>query len=138
MSGRRTKARKRRSLLEKFRAEFRRIREQIRKQKRKDPKASSVDSLSRVKAAEAMVDLLRRVADSNLRVWAVARPADGDDPLDEMERAMIAQTVAPRLAGMAPGSVHRRHEFSRRTRSATATEQDAGGAGDVSRLTLES
>ena len=25
---------------------------------------------------------------------------------------MIAQSVAPRLAGMTPGSVHRRHELS--------------------------
>jgi hypothetical protein len=111
-----------------IRAEFRRIREQIRKQKRKDPEA--------LKALEALVDLLRRVAGSDLRVWAIARLAAGDEPLDEEELAMIAQTVAPRLAGMTSGSVHRRHEFSRRTRS--ATEQDAASAEDVSRLMPES
>jgi hypothetical protein len=93
MSRSRTRARNRRSRLEGIRAEF--------EQERKDP--------------GALADLLRRVAASDLCVWAIARPSD-DKPLDDDERAMIAQTVAPRLAGMTPGSVHRRHEFSRRTR----------------------
>jgi hypothetical protein len=97
MSRGRTRARGRRARLEMIRAEFR--------QKREDP--------------EAMAQLLGRYADSEVRVWAIARPGEGDRPLDEMERAMIAQTVAPPLAGMTSRSVHRRHQFSRRTRPAT-------------------
>jgi hypothetical protein len=110
----RSLARKRRARVESGRAEF--------QQKRDDP--------------EALVDLLRRVADSDQCVWAIARPAKGDRPLDEMELAMIAQTAAPPLAGKTPGSVHRRHEFSRRTKS--TREQEAGTAGDVSGLTPKS
>jgi hypothetical protein len=85
---------------------------------------------------EALAHLLGRYADSEVRVWAIARPAEGDRPLDEAEKAMIAQTVAPRLAGMTSGSVHRRHEFSRRTKS--TRDRGAGAAGDVSGLTPES
>jgi hypothetical protein len=93
MSRSRTRARNRRARLEKVRAEF--------EEKRQDP--------------EALEDLLRRKAESNFCIWAIARPAAGAKPLDEAERAMIAQIVAPPLAGMTPGSVHRRHELSRRT-----------------------
>jgi hypothetical protein len=135
MSWKRTKARERRARFETFKAEYRQIRAQTRKPKREGTKASSVDSLSRVRAAEALADFLRRVAESNLCVWDVARPAAGDEPLDDMELAMIAQTVAPPLAGMAPGSVHRRHEFSRRTGSTNGRE--ARPAEDASRLTPE-
>jgi hypothetical protein len=85
---------------------------------------------------EALAQLLSSYADSDLRVWAVARPAEGDRPLDEEEKAMIAQTVAPPLAGMTPGSVHRRHEFSRRAR--LGREQQAEAPKDVSSLTPES
>ena len=90
MSASRTRKRKRRALLEKLRAEF--------KEKRQDP--------------GALAKLLRRHAESSLRLWDIARPADDDRPLDEAERAMIGQIVAPRLAGMTPGSVHRCHELS--------------------------
>jgi hypothetical protein len=86
MSWSRTRARKRRARLEKVRAEF--------QEKRQDP--------------GALEDLLREHAESSLRLWDVARPAAGDKPLDDAERAMIAQVVAPRLAGMTPGSVRRR------------------------------
>ena len=87
----RTRARNRRARLEKLHTEF--------AEKRQDP--------------EALADLLRRHAESDLCVWAIARPAASDKPLDEAERAMIAQIVAPRLAGMTPGSVGHRHAFLR-------------------------
>ena len=113
MSRSRTRSRNRRARLEMIRAEF--------QQNREDP--------------EALAHLLCRYADSDLRVWAIARPADGDRPLDEAERAMIAQTVAPRLAGKTPGSVHRRHKLSER--NGPVAEHDGGAEGDVSSLTPE-
>jgi hypothetical protein len=112
----RTRARKRRALLENVRAEF--------EEKRRDP--------------EALAALLRRLAESDLCVWAIARPAASNMPLDEAERAMIAQVVAPRLAGMTPGSIHRRHELSRRTDPATRAEKlEPRGTSQVSGLTPE-
>ena len=58
-------------------------------------------------------------------LWAIARPAPGDKPLDEAELAMIAQIVAPSLAGMTPSSVHRRYEeFSIRTGTATGAKAE--------------
>ena len=90
MSQRRTRARKRRARIAKARAEF--------EEKRQNP--------------EALANLLRQVAESDLCVWTIARPAAGDKPLDEDERAMIAQIVAPPLAGMTPGTVHGRHKLS--------------------------
>lgn len=59
-----------------------------------------------------MESLLRRLATSNHRVWAIARPASGDQPLDDAELAMISQIVAPRLAGMTPSLIHRCHDLS--------------------------
>jgi len=91
MSGARTRARRRRALLEEVRAEF--------KEKRAN--------------AEAFAHLLRRIADSDQCVWAVAQSAARDNPLDDAEKAMIAQVVAPHLAGMTQGSVHRRHELAK-------------------------
>lgn len=61
---------------------------------------------------EAFVQLLRRLADSDLSVWAIARSAARDKPLDDAEAAMIAQIVAPHLAGMTPGNVHCRHQLA--------------------------
>ena len=103
MSRSRTRSRNRHARLELIRAEF--------QQKRKQP--------------EELAQLLSRLADSDECVWPIASPAAGDEPLDDAERAMIAQAVAPRLAGMTPGSIHRRHGFSIRARSASG--QDAGG-----------
>jgi hypothetical protein len=54
--------------------------------------------------------MLRRLADSDLCVWRIAEFATTDNPLDEEERAMIAQIVSPNLAGMTPGTVHKRHK----------------------------
>jgi hypothetical protein len=88
MSRRRTKDRNRRRRLGELRAEF--------EAKRRDP--------------EALVAFLRRHADSERRLWAIADPPAGAEPLDEAERAMIAQLVAPHLAGMS--SARRRHEIS--------------------------
>ena len=62
MSRSRTRARNRRALLEKVRAEF--------EEKRRDP--------------EALAVLLRRIAGSDLCVWAIARPAPGDRPLGDV------------------------------------------------------
>ena len=90
MSRSRTRARNRRARLQNLRAEF--------EEKRQDP--------------AALADLLRRHAVSDLCLWTIARPAADGKPLDEDERAMIAQTVAPRLAGMTPGSVDFRRELS--------------------------
>lgn len=89
MSRGKTRARRRRAHIEKARAEF--------EQTRSNP--------------EAFAELLRRLAASDLSVWTIARSAARDKPLDDAEAAMIAQTVAPHLAGMTPGSVYRRHHL---------------------------
>ncbi|HYT93288.1 MAG TPA: hypothetical protein VEL76_31505 [Gemmataceae bacterium] len=95
MSRSRTRARKRRALREEILAEFARTREN----------------------PEALEAMLRRLADSDIHIWAIVRPNKaevrrGFKPLDEAENAMIAQVVAPHLAGMTPGSVHRRHKLA--------------------------
>jgi DNA-binding XRE family transcriptional regulator len=87
MSRSRTRARNRRALLEKVCAEF--------EQKRNDP--------------EAFACLLVRLAASDLCVWAIAQSAARDKPLSVAERAIIAQLVAPHLAGNTSGLVLRRH-----------------------------
>jgi len=86
-----TRARRRRALLEAVRAEF--------DEKRSNP--------------EAFAHLLRRIAESDQCLWAVARSAARDHPLDDAEKAMIAQVVAPHLAGMTPGIVHARRELAK-------------------------
>jgi wyosine [tRNA(Phe)-imidazoG37] synthetase (radical SAM superfamily) len=91
MSRCRTRARNRLALREKVCAEF--------EKKRENP--------------EAFAALLRRLAESDLCVWAIARVASSNKPLDEAEEAMIAQVVAPRLAGMTPGAVHLRRRLAR-------------------------
>ncbi len=90
MSRGRTRARRRRAHIEKVRAEF--------EQTRSNP--------------EAFEQLLRRLADSDLSVWAIARSAAAEKPLDDEEAAIIAQIVAPHLAGMTPGSIYRRHQLA--------------------------
>ena len=90
MSRGRTRARRRRAHIEKVRAEF--------EETRSNP--------------EAFASLLRRLAASDLSVWAIARSAATEKPLDDAEVAMIAQIVAPHLAGMTPGSVYRRHQLA--------------------------
>ena len=47
-------------------------------------------------AAFALV--LQRLAESDHPLWSVARCAAGDKPLDDDERAMLAQMTAPHLA----------------------------------------
>jgi hypothetical protein len=56
----------------------------------------------------AFVALLQRLSESELCVWSVARIAARDKSLDEDERAMIAQIVAPHLACMSSGSIYHR------------------------------
>jgi hypothetical protein len=77
MSRSRTRSRKRRARQVDARAEFAR--------KRDDPVALSA--------------LVSRMAESDECVWPIARSAAGDRPLDDDEKAMIAQIVAPHLAG---------------------------------------
>ena len=108
MSRSRTRARNRRAQRERVRAEF--------QQKRQDP--------------EALADLVRRLAESDLRVWDIARPAAGDKPLDDAECAMIAQIVAPPLAGMTPV----RSTFATKS---PAWMQELRGTSQVSSLTPE-
>lgn len=90
MSRGKTRARRRRAHIEKVRTEF--------EETRSNP--------------EAFAELLRRLAASDLSVWAVARSASTEKPLDDAEMAMVAQIVAPHLAGMTPGSVYRRHQLA--------------------------
>lgn len=87
MSRKQSRARKRRARIEELRVEFVRARD--------DP--------------EAFPALLDRLAASDTPVWAVAQAAAAGRPLNDDERAMIAQAVAPHLAGMTPGSVHQRY-----------------------------
>jgi hypothetical protein len=109
----RTRARNRRAHVEKIRADF--------MEKLKDP--------------AAFAELLRRLAASDHCVWHIARGT----PLKEDERAMIAQSVAPRLAGMTPGSVYRRYEESSRRHgpAAGAEAEEPPGMSQVSSLSPE-
>ena len=88
MSRSRTRARKRRAPLEKARAEFEAARE----------------------SPEALAELLHRLAESDLRVWGIAEAAARQRPLDDDERVLITQAVAPHLASYASGSVRRGHK----------------------------
>ena len=117
MSRSRTRRRNRRALFEKICVEFR--------EKRQDPKAFAA--------------LLRRLAASERSVWEIAGRAARIKPLDEAERAMIAHAVAPRLAGMTPGSVHHRYEeFSLRYGPPAKTEdQNRDETSQVAGLTPE-
>lgn len=90
MSRGRTRARRRRAHIEKVRAEFEQTRSNL----------------------EAFEQLLRRLAASDQSVWAIARSAGTEKPLDDAEMAMVAQIVAPHLAGMTPGSIYRRHQLA--------------------------
>lgn len=87
MSRSQTRARRRRARLEQAQAEFIRAREN----------------------PATFAGLLGLLAETDTPIWAIAEAASRASPLDDGERAMIAQAVAPRLAGMTPGSVTRRH-----------------------------
>jgi predicted kinase len=87
MSRGKNRARRRRARIERVRAEF--------EQARSNP--------------EVFEQFLRRLAASDQSVWVIARSATTEKPLDDAETAMVAQIVAPHLAGMTPGSVHHRH-----------------------------
>lgn len=58
----------------------------------------------------ALAALLKRLAASDIPIWPIAEAVSRSSPLDAAERAMIAQVVAPHLAGRTPGSVVRRQE----------------------------
>jgi hypothetical protein len=79
--------------------------------------AASVDE--RVEANRALISLIEGIADSDLPVWSfLPQLIEGDSTskLAAEERAevkaLIAQVVAPRLAGMTPGSVKRRQALA--------------------------
>lgn len=93
MSRNRTRGRKRRARLGAAVAEFARVRDN----------------------PQALLALLTRLAASDVSVWAVAQSAAGGAPLDDDERALIAQTVAPHLVAMTPGEVRHRHAAARLT-----------------------
>jgi hypothetical protein len=90
MSRSRTRARTCRALREKVYAEF--------EMKRENP--------------EAFAAFLQRLSESDYCVWAIARIAARNKPLDEDERAMIAQIVAPHLACMSSGSIYHRGKIA--------------------------
>jgi hypothetical protein len=53
----------------------------------------------------ALAALLTYLSDTDQPIWPIAEVASRVKPLDDDERAMVAQAVAPHLAGMTPGSV---------------------------------
>ncbi len=102
MSRRLTRARRRRARFEEAEAEFSRL--------RGDPKA--------------LAEWLHRVAATDTPIWPIAKAASRSSPLDDAERAMVAQTVAPSLAGMTPNSV-----WGRPLRGRTSRESDISPGG---------
>jgi hypothetical protein len=86
MSRSRTRERRRRARTEELRAEFSKSRDD----------------------ARAFAALLTRLSDSDTPIWPIAEAASRAKPLDDAERAMVAQAVAPHLTGKTPGSVRRR------------------------------
>ena len=61
----------------------------------------------------AFAELLQRIANSNDCLWAVAQSAAKDKPLDDSERAMIAQVIAPELAWRSPSVAYRFKELAK-------------------------
>src|SRR5262245_22869055 len=83
------------------------------------------DQANRIETVDQIVKLLQRINASDVTVWPFVTQLEAGVPaakyaLEEFAavRALIAQIVAPQLAGMTPGSVHRRHERPRRSRRA--------------------
>jgi hypothetical protein len=74
----------------------------------------------RIEAMDHMIDLLKRISSSDLRLWTfrdqlrdrVATNKEGREDID-ITMAMIAQIVNQHLAACTPGSVRRRHEYAR-------------------------
>jgi flagellar basal body rod protein FlgB len=61
----------------------------------------------------AFAELLQRIANSDHCVWTVAKSAARENPLDDSEKAMIAEVVAPDLAWRSPGLVYRFKELAK-------------------------
>ena len=61
----------------------------------------------------AFAELLQRIANSDHCVWAVAKSAARENPLDDSETAMIAEVVAPDLAWRSPSLVYRFKELAK-------------------------
>ena len=83
------------------------LREAIRRARNADAKAAKA-----LPASPGHGELWRLLCDierGGLCVWDVARAVH----CTEDETAMIARAVAPRLAGMTPGSVLRRHKLAK-------------------------
>ncbi|HEY7327641.1 MAG TPA: hypothetical protein VH592_08380 [Gemmataceae bacterium] len=104
MSRTRSRARKRRRRLEDG------LREAIHQARNADAKASQ--SLNVTPGHGALWQLLCDIERSGLCVWDVARAIR----CTEEEKVMIAQAVAPSLAGMTPGNVLRRQQLPERRR----------------------
>ncbi len=61
----------------------------------------------------AFAELLQRIANSDHCLWVVAKTAARENPLDDSERAMIAQFVAPELAWRSPRLLYRFKELAK-------------------------
>ena len=61
----------------------------------------------------AFAELLQRIANSDHCVWAVAKTAARENPLDDSETAMIAEVVAPDLAWRSPCLAYRFKELAK-------------------------
>ena len=81
------------------------LREVVRQARNADAKAA--ESYRVTPGHGALWRLLRDLIRSGRTVWSVARAIR----CTEDEKAMIAQVVAPHLAGMTPGHVRKRHQL---------------------------
>lgn len=101
MSRSKSRARQRRQRLEAA------LREAVRTARTADTKASQSRHVTHEHGA--LWQLLRTIERSKQCVWDVVRVIR----CTEDERAMIAQAVAPHLAGMTPGNIVRRRKLAK-------------------------
>lgn len=92
-----------------------------RKCKRTRPSRASIETLRAEFQAKrnnpaAFALLLQRLAESDYPLWSVARCAAGDKPLDDDERAMLAELAAPHLACKSRGSVFLQYMLAKKHR----------------------
>lgn len=90
MSRHHARERKKRALFDQRRTEFARVRSD----------------------SAALAVFVTRLAASGDPVWPVAQAGAGDRPLDDDERAMVSQAVAPHLTGGTSGVAERRHRMA--------------------------
>lgn len=80
-----------------------------------------VDEFSRARSNLALLhDHLTDLLAFDTPIWPIAEASSRSNPLDDAERAMVAQFVAPHLVSKPPGPVRMRHavrvEMERRRR----------------------